>query len=414
MVISLTCFILGDTTDSIFTIRLSDLVIVDKTENTEVEISKLKISDLREYIWRKKKLETHIDNHRGMSLWKVNSKDKLEGVSTEEEIRTKLEGKKMDTNKLFRNEEYFLADHSSDTIENVHIIVIIPTTSGPFQQGVPQDFELFKRDDTIDVLWNGFITLSGIATRFENHDRNDKGLHPIPVLAGRPGVGKSRFLDKVEELIKKKAEKSHNNAFTNMIVINTTYGNSNIADDIDEKMKAQASLAIRILFEYFRPKHKDYAQNYNFTSFRSCCIQDNSDISYFTLDIALQIIYKDFVQINPTTPNPLLALVFGINEFNKLYIQNKDVCRNLIHAIGGSMCGPPPNIFFIPILAGTIKGPLNDYISDSIHQPLSLPLHRKAMNLFDDQYVKFHPYFQISIGDIGGHTKLWSIFTKFS
>ena len=131
MAILLTCFILCDATDSIFTVRLSDPVIVDKTENTEVEISKLKISDLREYIWRKEKLETRIDNHRGMSLWKVNvCKDKLEGVSTEEEIRTKLKGKMMGANKLFRNEEYFPADHSSDTIENVHIIVIIPASTG--------------------------------------------------------------------------------------------------------------------------------------------------------------------------------------------------------------------------------------------------------------------------------------------
>jgi len=64
-----------------------------------------------------------------MNLWKVNvCIDKLEGVNTEEEIRTKLEGKKMETIKLFRNEEYFPADHSSDTIEKVHIIVVIPTT----------------------------------------------------------------------------------------------------------------------------------------------------------------------------------------------------------------------------------------------------------------------------------------------
>ena len=129
MAISLNCFILGDTTSSIFTVRLSDPVIVDMTENTEIEISKLKISDLREYIWRKEKLETRIDNHRSMNLWKVNvCIDKLEGVNTEEEIRTKLEGKKMETVKLFRNKKYFPADHSSDTIEKVHIIVVIPTT----------------------------------------------------------------------------------------------------------------------------------------------------------------------------------------------------------------------------------------------------------------------------------------------
>ncbi|CAI2194015.1 16582_t:CDS:2, partial [Funneliformis geosporum] len=38
------------------------------------------------------------------------------------------------------------------------------------------------------------------------------------------------------------------------------------------------------------------------------------------------------------------------------------------------MCGPPANIFFIPILAGMIERLLNDYISGSMHEPLSLPL----------------------------------------
>jgi hypothetical protein len=265
--------------------------------------------------------------------------------------------------------------------------------------------------------------LSGIARRFQFRTEDDRSYHPIPVLAGGPGVGKSRFLDEVEELIKKKAVESQNNAFTNMITINTTYGNSTIADDIDEKIQAQASLAIRILFEYFQPKHKDYAQSYNFASFCSCCMQDNSDISLFTLDIALQIIYKDFVQINPTTLNPLLVLILGIDEFNKLHVQNQDVCRKLIHAIGASMCGSPANIYFIPILAGTIEGPLNDYILGSMHEPLPLPLRLlndddaikigTKMKLFDDEYVSLHPYFRLSISDIGGHVRTLEYYYEF-
>src|SRR3954452_18392440 len=84
------------------------------------------------------------------------------------------------------------------------------------------------------------------------------------------------------------------------------------------------------------------------------------------------------------------------------------------------MCEPSLNIFFIPILAGTIEGPLNDYVSGSMHQPLPLPLHLledddaiaigKAMKLFDDQYVKCHPYFRMSIGDIGVHAKTLEFF----
>ncbi|CAB5395692.1 unnamed protein product [Rhizophagus irregularis] len=258
-----------------------------------------------------------------------------------------------------------------------------------------KNFELCQRDDTIKTLWN----------------------------AGGPGIGKSRFLDEVEELIKEKAEESQNNDFKNMITINTTYGNSTIADEIDVRIQAQPSLALRILYKYFQPKHKDYAQSYNFLCFRACCMQANPDISLLTLDIALQIIYKDFVQINPTTLDPLLVLVLGIDEFNKLHVQNQEVCRNLIHAIGASMCASHENIYFIPILAGTIEGPLNSYISGSMHEPLHLPLRLlndddaikigMKMKLFDDEYVRLDPYFRLSISDVGGHVRTLEYYYEY-
>jgi hypothetical protein len=87
------------------------------------------------------------------------------------------------------------------------------------------------------------------------------------------------------------------------------------------------------------------------------------------------------------------------------------------------MCGSPANIYFIPILAGTIEGPLNDYISSSSHEPLPLPLHLlndddairigMKMKLFDDEYVRLHPYFRISIGDIGGHVRTLEYYYEF-
>ena len=81
------------------------------------------------------------------------------------------------------------------------------------------------------------------------------------------------------------------------------------------------------------------------------------------------------------------------------------------------------NIFFIPILAGTIEGPLNEYISSSMHEPLPLPLrllnNEDAIrigikkNLFDDEYVKLHPYFRIGISDLGGHVRTLEYFYEF-
>ncbi|GBB85977.1 hypothetical protein RclHR1_12400005 [Rhizophagus clarus] len=82
-------------------------------------------------------------------------------------------------------------------------------------------------------------------------------------------------------------------------------------------------------------------------------------------------------------------------------------------------------IFFIPILAETIEGSLEQYITGFMYQSLPLSLRLldgrnvirigKAMNWFDDKYVSLHPYFQISIDDIGGHVKTLEYFyRKFS
>ncbi|GBB88476.1 hypothetical protein RclHR1_01500006 [Rhizophagus clarus] len=112
----------------------------------------------------------------------------------------------------------------------------------------------------------------------------------IPTIAGGLRIGKSRFLDKVEGLIKKKAEESRNNDFINMIAININYGNSTVFDVIDKKIQAQASLAIRILFECFQPQHVNFPQSYNFESFHSYCRRyhnNSSDILEFTLQAAL-------------------------------------------------------------------------------------------------------------------------------
>ncbi|CAH1768543.1 4866_t:CDS:2, partial [Entrophospora sp. SA101] len=216
-------------------------------------------------------------------------------------------------------------------------------------RGFGEKLKFCGRDDTFNILWNGpTATLDGIVARFKNRNKRDKSLHPIPILAGGPGVGKKLC-----------------NAFTNMIVINTAYGNGSPTVPLDITIGDETSLAIR-----------------------------------FYLKIA---------------SNPLLVLVLGVDEINKLYDLNKNTFKNLINIIGGTMCDSPENIFIIPILAGTIEGPLDQYIFGSMHEPFFLPLTLlndddaieigKAMNLFDNEYVHLHPYFRISISDIGGHVK---------
>ena len=264
--------------------------------------------------------------------------------------------------------------------------------------------------------------------RFGVRNKSDKNLHPIPVVAGGPGTGKSRFLDEVEQLLSRCANESGNyeirESFANMTVINTTYGNGSPADDFDINITAQASLAVRILFEYFRPQPP--VGKFDFPSFRALCIDLN--VSNFTLSIALQVVSIDIMRMKQIASNSLLVLVLGIDEFNKLHDINQDTSKKLVHSIGGIMCSPPNNVFFIPILAGTIEGPLDKYITGSMHKPLRLPLYLleenyaieigKEMKLFNDNYVKCHPYFRVSISDVGGHARsleyFYDIFKKKS
>src|ERR1044072_6185733 len=146
------------------------------------------------------------------------------------------------------------------------------------------------------------------------------------------------------------------NAFNNMVVINTTYGNGSpakiedliiVQTDDSQLVNAETSLAIRIFYEYFRPKH-NYGE-FSFSDFRSLC-KKYSTISGFTLNTALQVVRTDTIKEKKINSDSLLVLVLGIDEFNKLHGVHKGACKELVNSIGGVMLDSR-NIFFVPILA---------------------------------------------------------------
>ncbi|PKY36418.1 hypothetical protein RhiirB3_458979 [Rhizophagus irregularis] len=140
-----------------------------------------------------------------------------------------------------------------------------------------------------------------------------------------------------------------------MVVLNTTYGNGSPANSFDiriisnrstEIINGQKSLALRILFEYFRPQYE--ISELTFSQFNTLC--NKLKAVDFTLDTALRVIYADFIKQRKqeTSSCPPLVLVLGIDEFNNLHDLQKNACKELIKTIGGVMCNSPANIFSFP------------------------------------------------------------------
>ncbi|CAB5386474.1 unnamed protein product [Rhizophagus irregularis] len=299
-------------------------------------------------------------------------------------------------------------------------------------------FTLCGRDDTIETLWNGGGTeqCSGILNRFKNfknlspsHPKQDRNFHPIPFLACGPGTGKSRFLQELVNIICNKASNSGDqdimSILGNAVFLNVTYGNRTEASDFDVNIGAEASIALRILFSYFVHGNK------SFVGFRDKIGQENA--RGLTLSLVLRAIYLSKLKEDKNIYE--LAIIVGIDEINKLHDKNYDKFRDLINSVGSASCNfivdliseeigssipeKTGKVFFVPVIAGTVVGPLQSIITKSMHPPLQIPLHlldiedmlKIACNLgFDENFIYRNNLFRRMISDVGGQVRALEIF----
>ncbi|KAF9996950.1 hypothetical protein BGZ79_009311 [Entomortierella chlamydospora] len=237
------------------------------------------------------------------------------------------------------------------------------------------DFPLCSREDTFDILWNGTPLRNGVLRRLECRGHSDRNQHPIPLLASGPGTGKSRFLQEFPNMLQKKAESDENEdvrkTFHDVIAINVTFGNGTPACDSDMKLGGDACVAVRLLYEHFIStsfKDPNVAPKILLPNIRN--IHGVGDLN---LTVALDVVCQDIARSSKA--HPPSAIVIGIDEINQLHKVCPETLRQAVHAVGSLGCSSGRNgPFYVPILAGTIQGPVESIVRESTYTTLLPPL----------------------------------------
>jgi hypothetical protein len=104
------------------------------------------------------------------------------------------------------------------------------------------------------------------------------------------------------------------------------------------------------------------------------------------------------------------CVVLRIDEINKVYSTTQDEFKELINLIGSQSCST--RIFFVPILSGTVIGPIKDIVSSSMHPPWHIPLPLLSLDSCANILKAKIPELDINnsslkqlISDVGGHCR---------
>ncbi|ORZ08562.1 hypothetical protein BCR41DRAFT_373261 [Lobosporangium transversale] len=196
-----------------------------------------------------------------------------------------------------------------------------------------------------------------------------------------------------------------------MVSINICYGNDTAVSQFDNKIGGDASIAVRLLYGYFISNKDSDSKPVDF-------FLQKQGINLLSVSRAIEVIHADIIRRGTPTNNPIV-LVISIDEVNHLHNAYPGTLREVVNAIGKlSLRTIEP--FCIPIMAGTIQGPIEKMVMGSTYRILHLPLplltdddvieigrrlpltiDGKALHLTED-YLKHDILFRRSIADIGG------------
>ncbi|CAB4396554.1 unnamed protein product [Rhizophagus irregularis] len=199
-----------------------------------------------------------------------------------------------------------------------------------------------------------------------------------------------------------------------MLVINITFNTVTSASD-EDAFAGPASVALRILYDYFISGSKTL----DFKQFMRMCGKNGKDWKTFEIETACSVVLKD-------VGGNIDLFVIGIDELNVLYNlakgDQRPVC-DIIHAVGSLSCNTK-KMLYVPILAGTIQGPLEKFIQELTYKLLRLPLRllsNEEVNAISAYLINTHEELknyinknsrivQCCISDLGGHVKALEYF----
>jgi hypothetical protein len=233
-------------------------------------------------------------------------------------------------------------------------------------------FPLENRTVTEVVLWD-WLTAHYASHKFGKKDRN---YHPLPLISGAPGIGKTAVLQAALQLMKNEAKRRGQTKWKELesltdAAVNVTVTFSNGASvSHDVRNGPEACLALRVLYRYF------VEGGLPFGSF----LTQIGDVSGLTLYNTLACIKADRVSKGQTGD---LLIYVGIDEFGKvlgLSVANapphgpNEFLKRLVLAAGTCLCDPPPGVIFVTMFAGTCMEPISKIIRDSSHPSCNVPL----------------------------------------
>jgi hypothetical protein len=237
---------------------------------------------------------------------------------------------------------------------------------------IRQMLENFTKTSTID-LTGGYKTfeyvgrMGSFSTFMRNvskrhdfwlRDITSKELHELSILDDGPGSGKTRFMQEIPFMIKKFLESQSCEAklkekLESAKCINISFNSAwtySLAEA--QKFTIEKSLCLRLLHQFLRKEFPG-----TFRSFVAYCGEME-----FNLGSILQLLSKGGVN----------CLFISIDEVNKIYECDKVQFKELFSLI--AELSTMQDLFLVPILAGTVIGPMRSALEGSNHSCLSIPL----------------------------------------